>query len=255
MKIPQFALTAGVFFALQAWAVAALAADYAREQRWADEVVPGVVVGEAVDLHAQGRKFLGLYTEAQPAKAGVIVVHGMGIHPDWGLIGVLRAQLSERGYTTLSIQMPVLANEAKPTDYPKTFPEARARLAAAVKYLKDKNQQRIAIVSHSMGARMSNMYLTQGADPAVKAWVAIGIPAFDAAKKIKVPTLDLFGENDFPQVLKGAAARAQALRPVAGSRQLKVPQADHFFEGQDAALVEAVAEFLDGSVGAGKSGQ
>lgn len=253
MNSRHFAFSALTSLVLSLCTSAVVAADYAREQRWADEVVPGVVVGEAVDLNAQGRKFLGLYTEAQPAKAGVVVVHGMGIHPDWGLIGVLRTQLSERGYTTLSVQMPVLANEAKPTDYPKTFPEARARLAAAVKYLKDKNVQRIAIVSHSMGSRMSNVYLTQAPDPAVAAWVAIGIPAFEAAKKIKVPTLDLFGENDFPPVLKGAAARAQAIKPITGSRQVKVPQADHFFDGQDEALVQQVAAFLDATVGAGKT--
>ena len=39
------------------------AADYAREKKWADEVVPGVVVGDPVYLEqADGHKFLTIYT-------------------------------------------------------------------------------------------------------------------------------------------------------------------------------------------------
>lgn len=40
-------------------------ADQAREKRWAEEVVPSLVVGEAVWLQGKGgARFLGLYTEA-----------------------------------------------------------------------------------------------------------------------------------------------------------------------------------------------
>lgn len=240
------ARAAGLIILLLAVALPpAFAADYAREQKWADEIVPGIVVGDVVQLQAQGRQFIGILTEAPSAKVGVVVVHGMGIHPDWGLIGVLRTQLPERGYTTLSVQMPVLANEAKPEDYPSTFPEAAARLAAAVKYLQDKGAKRIAIVSHSMGSRMANAYLTKNPQAPVAAWVAIGLPAFSEPAKLKPPVLDLYGENDFPAVLKGAAQRQQALKNRAGSKQQRVAGADHFFEGQDEVLVKATADFLD----------
>lgn len=38
-----------------------LAQDYEREKRWSEEIVPGLVVGEAVWLDGAGeRKFLGL---------------------------------------------------------------------------------------------------------------------------------------------------------------------------------------------------
>ena len=92
----------------------ALGADYEREKRWADEITPGLIVGDVVYLQtSNGHKFLNLYTEAAKAKAAVIVVHGIGIHPDWGVIGMLRTRLAEQGYTTLSVQMPVLAADAK----------------------------------------------------------------------------------------------------------------------------------------------
>ena len=89
-------------------ALPASASDYAREKKWADEVLPSVLTGDPVWLEiSSGHKFLTLYTEANKAKAGVIVIHGMGVHPDWGLIGPLRQQLPDPGYATLSIQLPV----------------------------------------------------------------------------------------------------------------------------------------------------
>ena len=87
------------------------APDYAREKRWADEITPGLVVGDAIYIaQKSGHKFLAIYTEAKPARAAVIVVHGLGVHPDWGLIGALRSGLADQGYATLSVQMPVLAD-------------------------------------------------------------------------------------------------------------------------------------------------
>jgi hypothetical protein len=48
-------------------------------------------VGDPVYLEGSaGRKFLNIYTEAPNAKAGLVIVHGIGVHPDWGLIGMLR---------------------------------------------------------------------------------------------------------------------------------------------------------------------
>ena len=98
-------------------------ADYVREKKWADEITPGIVVGDSVYLtQKNGHKFLAIYTEAKNARLGVIVVHGLGIHPDWGLVGTMRTRLADDGYTTLSIQMPVLANTAKTDDYNATMP-------------------------------------------------------------------------------------------------------------------------------------
>lgn len=131
----------------------AMGVDYEREKRWADEIVPGIIIGDPVYLQTgNGRKFLNLYTEAAKASAAVIVVHGRGIHPDWGLIGVLRTRLVDQGYTTLSVQMPVLAAEAAGNAYLPDFPEAGERLAAAVKFLQEKGT-RISPWSRTAWAR------------------------------------------------------------------------------------------------------
>lgn len=223
------------------------APDYAREKRWADEITPALVVGDAVYLaQKSGHKFLALYTEARNARAAVIVVHGLGVHPDWGLIGALRSQLADHGYSTLSVQMPVLGADAKRDEYAALFPDAAERLAAAVAFLKSKGQSRVALASHSMGARMSNYFLTR-APAGITAWIAIGIfpPEFTDAAKLHLPILDIYGERDFPEVLQKVDARAAVLMKLKGSAQIEVPGADHYFNGSETALATRVRQFLD----------
>src|ERR1022692_308283 len=80
---------------------ASCAPDYAREARLAQEIVPAIVVGDAVYLAtARQPRVLALYTDASSpaiAKAAAIVVHGVGVHPDWALINGLRTGLAEAG--------------------------------------------------------------------------------------------------------------------------------------------------------------
>lgn len=222
-------------------------ADYAREQRWADEITPTILIGDPVQLALpSGRKFLGIHTPNAKALAGVIIVHGLGAHPDWGLINPLRSQLSEQGYATLSVQMPVLASDAPGGQYPPLFPEAAERLSAAVTYLRNKGHKKIALVSHSLGSRMTNFFLNQPAAPAIDAWVSIGISGeYTNPATFKAPVLDLYGEKDLPAVLENAAKRATAIQKVRGSGQISVAGAGHFFEGMDNELVRNVKLFLD----------
>ncbi|MDH5535796.1 MAG: alpha/beta hydrolase family protein [Betaproteobacteria bacterium] len=222
-------------------------ADYTREKRWADEITPTIIVGNPVNLSlASGRTFLAIYAPNEKAKSGVVVVHGLGVHPDWGLINPLRSQLNEQGYATLSVQMPVLAADARGDQYPPVFPEAAERLSAAVAFLRAKDLGKVAIVSHSMGSRMTNYFLNHSADPRVDAWVSVGISGiFIEPQTLKLPVLDLFGEADQPAVLSNAELRADALRNIRGSMQIQVAGADHFFQGQETELVRKVRQFLD----------
>src|SRR5512140_1456424 len=105
-------------------ALAVSPTDYAREERWAQEVVPAVMVGEPAWLVTPKRaKVLALYVEpsARP-RGGIVLVHGLGVNPDFGMIGALRGTLAEAGYATLAVQMPVLAADAAREDYAATFP-------------------------------------------------------------------------------------------------------------------------------------
>jgi len=221
--------------------------DYDREKRWAEEILPTIVVGEPVYLQqSNGHRFLGLYTVAQQARAAVLIVHGRGWNPDWGLNGVLRVALADAGYTTLSIQMPVLDAGGKLEAYLHLFDEANERLALATAYLEAHGYRTVAIVSHSLGARMSNEFLTGHPPETIKAWVSIGIiNGLQNTQWVKVPMLDIFGEKDWNGVLNGAPERERLIRAIPGSLQIVVPGADHFFEGRENALVTQVREFLD----------
>ena len=222
-------------------------ADYAREKRWADEIVPALVVGDAVYLtQSSGHKYLAHYTAAAQPRGAVIVLHGLGLHPDWGLIGALRRDLAEQGYTTLSVQMPVLAATAKAEEYAVLSADATERLRLAIAYLGNKGLHKIGIVAHSYGARMTNHFLTSSPEKQVAAWVSIGITDnYAAAVRLTAPVLDIYGERDFPLVLEQARARAEAIAKVKGSAQIQVAGADHFFVGHERELVKHVRQFLD----------
>ncbi len=227
----------------------ALAApDYAREKRWDDEITPHIVVGDPVYLKQKnGHKFLAIHAEADKAKTGVVVVHGMGLHPDWGMIGTLRQRLVDHGYTTLSIQMPVLAADAQSDAYPAVFPDAAERPTRAVAYLKGKGYKRIAIASHSNGSRMTRVYMTKN-PPDVSAWAALSLTRGETFDGVKVPVLDLYGGNDLPHVLSATEKRKVSLKGNPASKQRVIPNADHFFAGHEEEMVEAVKDFLDSVV-------
>jgi len=224
------------------------AADYAREKRWNDEITPTLVVGDAVYLaQPSGHKFLALYTQAAKPRAAVIIVHGLGVHPDWALIGALRSALPDEGYTTLSVQMPVLAADAAAEDYTALFTDSAERLTAAIAFLHSKSAHKIGLVSHSMGARISNYFLATNGGRDVDAWVSIGISSGEFANisNLKMPVLDIYGQQDFPVVRQNAYKRAATLRALKGSAQIEVPGADHYFAGHENELAKRIGQFLD----------
>ena len=237
------------------FALGALASDYEREKRLADEVVPSLVVGDPVYIRAAtGKEFLSLLAEANNSQGAAVIVHGLGMHPDFSNVGVLRTKLTEMGYTTLSIQMPVAAAAARSEAYyPELFPDALNRIALAGEYLQKKGHKNIALISHGIGSWMSNVYLDQTADTAYSVWVCMGLTGGFTTRvmgmnlpmlSVKIPILDVYGENDTPPVLGAAARRARSIADVPGSRQVKIAGADHFYAGKGNELAQAVAEFL-----------
>lgn len=236
-----------LFIVLLVAALAAAAQDHAREGRWRAEIAASLMVGDAVDIPSPpGRPFLGLHTPAAKSKPAVVLVHGRGVHPDHGVIGSLRVALSDAGFTTLSIQMPVLAAEAPAADYhPALFPEAGRRIAAAAEWLRSRGHSRIVLVSHSMGSWMSQHHLESAGRSAFAAWVCMGRSGDLRPLPVPLPVLDVYGERDFPEVLAAAEARRAAIAPTPGSRQRVIAGADHFYAGREQELARALREFID----------
>jgi predicted alpha/beta-hydrolase family hydrolase len=234
-------------FLLLLAASCAVAQDYDREERWASEVVPNLVVGDAVRIEVPGgREFLGLYTGNKAARQAILLVHGIGVHPDHGIIGFLRAALADAGYATLSIQMPVLRAEAPASEYdPMLFPEAAARIQAGGEWLAAKGYAKPVLLSHSLGSRMANAYLDRAAPAPFAAWVCLGISGnFVRPASLGMPILEVYGEKDLPSVRREDWRRRMALDGVKDSTQIVIAGADHHYTGVEKALAAAILEFL-----------
>ena len=228
-------------------AFGAAAQDYEREKRWASEVEASLVVGDAVRLKLpQGREFLGLHVENKAAKSAVLLVHGIGVHPDHSVIGSLRVALSEMGHATLSIQMPVQASDAEPADYyPALFPEAAARIQAGADWLAAKGYPRPILLSHSMGSWMANVYFERTPDAPFAAWICMGRSGeFGRMGNVRVPVLDIYGEHDLGSVLRADWRRRITLNTIPGSKQAMIPGADHFYAGKEKELAAVIGAFL-----------
>ena len=236
-----------LFVFLSAFPALAQQPDYEREKRWSDQIVPAVLVGDVVWLKQKsGHEFLAIYTQAENPRGALIIGHGRGWNPDFELYGALRVKLAEQGYTTLAIQLPVLGPGAKVGDYLPTYPDAEERYALAAKFLQQKGFEKIAIVSHSLGATMANQYLIHADSTPVKAWVFIGIiNGLEEMFRIKIPVMDVFGGKDWEITQVGAYERKKQILKVPGSDQVVVPDAQHFFEGREEELVKVIVTFLD----------
>ncbi|MBE9563665.1 MAG: alpha/beta fold hydrolase [Proteobacteria bacterium] len=253
-----------LFISLLAMSLSVEASDLAKEKRWADQVVDSILDGEAVWLNDGRSDFLGIYTEAEDDKnRAVIVMHGTGIHPDWQqVVQPLRVGLTEHNWNTLSIQMPVLSNEAEYKDYAPLYDEVAVRIDAAISYLIKAGSKEIVLLGHSQGSSMTAYYLANVKDSAakqsVKGFVAIGIASFaddarmnsiSSLEKITVPVLDLYGDNDLENILNTVAERAAAAK-VAGNKsytQTKIT-GNHFFDDNEDLMIKTVADWLDKSV-------
>ena len=234
----------------------AYASDLDKEKRWADQVVDAILDGEAVWLNDGSHAFLGIYTEAEENKGrAVIVMHGTGIHPDWQqVIQPLRVGLTEHNWNTLSIQMPILANDAEYLDYAPLYDEVAPRIDAAIRYLKDSGSKDVVLIGHSQGSAMTAYSLSTSKQD-VKGFVAIGLAAFAedprmnsirSLEKIHVPVLDLYGNEDLDTIMASVKSRASAAKKAGNKNYIQIKiTGNHFFDGNEDALVETVAEWLE----------
>jgi pimeloyl-ACP methyl ester carboxylesterase len=221
-----------------------------------------VVVGEPVWLNARQHKFLALY--APPTQAGgrgVILIHGRGVHPAWGFVDNLRADLAEAGFHTLSLQMPILAADAPLGAYGKTFPEAFERINAGIQHLKQKGVIRVLLIGHSTGAMTATAYAAKHPQAPVTGIVAIGLTTFPNGpdtmqsalmlKSVRVPVLDIYGANDLREVLSYNEARRTAAQAAGnkGYSAVRVPDANHFFTDHYEALKKHVLDWLRRNAG------
>lgn len=239
------------------------ASDLEKEQRMKDQVIDYILNGEAVMLEDgppnKGHQFLSIFTEAETdtPKGAVIIMHGRGYHPDWPeLVYPLRTGLPGYGWHTLSIQMPVLDNEATFYDYLDIIPEGFPRMDAAVAYLRQKNIQNIVLLAHSCSVHFSIAWLHRFPDRGISAYIGVGMGSTDRGQPmpepfplqdIKIPILDIRGEYDYPAVIGDAPDRWKRMQQAGNkkSQQRVVKKSDHYFTGRGDALLIEVADWLN----------
>ena len=236
-------------------------ADLEREKRMAVEVEDAVLDGEVIYLKDGDHDFMAIDMETEDkAKGAVIILHGRGFHPNWeDTIFPLRTQLPAKGWRTLSLQMPVLEKSAKYYDYVPLFPQAAPRIEAGIKYLKEQGVENITMFAHSCGAHMAMDWVRNKGDTigeSITAYIGAGMGATDYKQKmakpfplaaLKIPVLDIYGDKEYPAVIRMAPERLTAIQKAANSKsqQVIVSDANHYFTDKGDELVTEVSKWLE----------
>lgn len=236
----------------------AQATNLTQEQRISAQLVGPDLQGEARWLDAGDGRFLAIYLKSHGAErlGGAILLHDAGDHADWPeVISPLRRHLAERGWDSLSIQLPRPINPLNPMDRQAAIDQSGSRLQAAFDFFAAEGSEELVLLGHGLGAEMAMAYV--GTNPAeqVLGLVAIGLaageggdddPLLQTITRLQRPMLDLLGERDQPQVLAsaqlrlGTAKRAQQQR----YRQDRIAGADHHFKGLQQSLQQRVGSWL-----------
>jgi len=213
---------------------ASVAPDYVREQRLANEIVPLIVVGEGGDAGDRRRPQIPWHTHPgrQAACRGGPGARRRRASRISASSGSFRAGLADRGYTTLSIQMPVLVLGCR-----------RERLSGPVRG-GGRAHRRIAglpalegidpgrpSVSHKHGCAHGQRFPRAPArHPAhrVGAGGDLERPVRIAFGGALSDTRHLCREG-FRRRAAGRAGRAKLLRGLKGVRQAMVYGTDHYF--------------------------
>jgi len=237
--------------------------DYERESRMISEIEDAVMDGDVEYLSlSDDKKVFSIYMEpdVDTPKGGVIVLHSRGYHANWAsVVKPIRVGLAEKGWHTLSVQMPVLDKNAKYYDYVPIFPYTHERIDAALNFYKQRGIDNIVLISHGCGAHMSMSYFDKHGDGKVNAYVGIGIGATDYKQKVvkrfpldtmSKPVLDVYGEKDFPGVIRLSKSR-KALMDISGNTQNAqkvIKGADHYYKenGTEKTLIDTIDIWLSG---------
>ena len=234
-----------------------------REQQIAEKLTLTADADEIISLKVSGGRFIGLYKRARSSEARgvVILVHGMGAHPDWpDVISPLRTRLTEFGWSTLSIQMPILSPEEPVAEYGKTLRLAISRIQAAVDYLHDWEIEPIILLGYSFGASQAANFLASNKPEDIKAFVSVSMlaqkfikPELDVFKfiaGITIPIFDIYAEEDLDDVRRGIDDRRLAANKNGntGFQQIEVQKAGHHYLGLEDVLVEQIQVWLQNIV-------
>lgn len=240
--------------------------DFKREKRIVSQIEDSVIDGDVVWLKGKGdsKDVFSIYTESEEdkAKGGVIVLHSRGLHANWEtVVKPIRVGLSERGWHTLSVQMPVLDKAAKYYDYVSILPYSRTRIQAGIDFYQKQGIKKIVLIAHACGSHMAQDYIARYGTKDLFAFVGVGMGATDYRQKSiapiiltlldkDLPILDVVAQHDYPGVLRLANIRKAAFKTMKNpmNKQVVISNSEHYYQGDKAsnAMVGSIAHWLEG---------
>lgn len=172
------------------------------------------------------RKTFALYLDTQDIdiQGGAIILPDFNQHPDWPeIIHTLRNELPGHGWKTLSIQPPIMENLPSAAELERHYKTVGSRAQAGISFFKEKGIENIVLIGRGLSANMlarfaaessktlrENEEITQGD---VQALVLIStfdspwLNVSDQIRQVPIAILDIFGENDEPEVIMSAKNR------------------------------------------------
>ena len=235
--------------------------DMDKEGAIADKLLTQLNYGELVWLQTDNSsKFPGIYTPPVYSNKhrAVILLHGMSAHMDWPVvISPLRGFFRDTIWTSLSIQLPVIADGKSPADYSKTLDEASRRINSAIRYLQDHGYDTVVLIGYGFGATTAAFFLAGSQTHDIHAFIGISMLArkylaphvnlLEYMGDLYCPTLDIYGSNDLPVVVRTADDRRLSTRKNGTYRfsQIIIEGADHYYTGQEQTLFNSIITWLD----------
>lgn len=202
---------------------------------------------------------------------GVILLHGRGEQTrDGHVILPLRLDLSSQGYTTLSINTPAplppgspnrfayesFQNDAMTGGANYVFPELYTRIFAATFELQSRGITEVVLMGFSMGSRLASAFLQYGNPGSLPiplvGFIGVGMGSDSFVSLLDTPTslagvtlpvLDLYGENDNPDVLLGALDRLGAHDPSIYT-QIQQAGTEHQWVGYESQLIGYARDWM-----------
>lgn len=228
--------------------------DKSRESMIYEQSLSEIFDGKHLYVDYKFGKYSMLEVYDEEHNTAVLFLHGRGLSPnEQNLAYPVRVTMGNL-YNTYSLQLPVLKKQSTYSEYTKIFYDSDERILSALDHVYKKNNK-VIIIAHSCGVHMLMSYIqNKNLSKNVSSLVLIGSGAVDKGQKliyeypydkIKVPILDLFGENDFNLVLKNANKRKQLIKQTSTkSQQIKINSSDHYHTDNSERVITFVKKWL-----------
>lgn len=236
---------------------AAFGSDYRYEKQRSEAIAESIRVGDPVWLKQLERSFLSIFLEAETTgvQGAVLIIPGITEHPDSnGLVRSLRTSFPAKGWTSMTVQMPVRHPGDPFESYLSLVKGSGIRIRSAIDFLITKKVENVVLIGHGLGALMCVDYLKDNKKPGIAAAVFISVPVpgnksdadalLKTLEKIEVPVLDIYASRDLDIVTQSAGLRRQSMKKNESFRQSVIEGAKHRFQNETDLLFKRVYSWM-----------